>query len=159
MALSKQVSIVDYEPKFRQAFKDLNKEWIDEYFKMEESDYKYLDHPEENIIQKGGYILVAVYEEKAIGICALVKMAETEKQDYELAKMAIAPEFHGQGLGYLLANAVIEKAKSVKAKSLYLESNTILVPAVRLYRKLGFTEIKGISSPYERTNIHMELLL
>lgn len=157
--MSKEVKIIEYESKFRQAFKDLNKEWIDQYFKMEESDYKYLDHPEENIIQKGGYILVAVCEEEAVGVCALVKMLDTGKQDYELAKMAIAPKFQGQGLGYLLGSAVIDKAKQIKAKSLYLESNTILVPAINLYRKLGFVEIKGLPSPYERSNIQMELIL
>jgi hypothetical protein len=42
---------------------------------------------------------------------------------------------------------------------LILESNTILEPAIALYRKLGFTEFSGVPSEYDRCNIHMELWL
>ena len=48
--------IVDYKPEFRAAFADLNKEWISKYFKMEETDYKALDHADAYIINNGGYI-------------------------------------------------------------------------------------------------------
>lgn len=48
-----QVKIVDYEAQYRSAFRNLNVEWISAYFKMEEADYKALDHPEEYILNKG----------------------------------------------------------------------------------------------------------
>ena len=54
---------------------------------------------------------------------------------------------------------VIEKAKEAGFKRLYLESNTILKPAINLYYKLGFKKITGAPSPYERSNIQMELIL
>jgi hypothetical protein len=44
------VQIVDYTPEYRSAFADLNKEWISKYFKMEETDYKALDHADAYII-------------------------------------------------------------------------------------------------------------
>ena len=41
---------------------------------------------------------------------------------------------------------------------LFLDSNTVLEPAIRLYRKVGFKEIPvPEDSPYERCNIRMEL--
>jgi GNAT superfamily N-acetyltransferase len=75
--------------------------------------------------------------------------------DYELAKMAVSPKAQGLGIGYVLGMAVLEKARRMKAKNVYLESNTKLVPAISLYRKLGFIEVKGNATPYERCNIQM----
>jgi len=152
------IEIVNYESKYKDAFKSLNKEWIDQYFVMEEADYKALDHPEEYIIKKGGHILVALLDDQAVGICALVKLTD-HAFDYELSKMAVSSEYQGKGIGNLLAKAIIDKAKTHNAKTLYLESNTILTPAIRLYKKLGFKEISGFETPYERSNIQMVLTL
>jgi DNA-binding MarR family transcriptional regulator/GNAT superfamily N-acetyltransferase len=151
-----KISIVDYSPEYQNAFGELNKAWIIQYFKMEEADYRSLDHPKEYILDKGGYILVAIYEGKPIGTCALIKMDE---HTFELAKMAVAPEAKGKGIGYLLGKSAISKAKESGAGKLYLESNTILKPAIELYHKLGFKKITGRPSPYERSNMQMELML
>jgi len=153
---SMEVQIIDYQPKHAAAFRKLNEEWITTYFKMEAADYKALDHPKEYILQKGGYILMAVYNDEPVGTCALIKM---EDGGYELAKMAVSPDARGKNIGWLLGNAIIEKARSIGAHRLYLESNTILKPAINLYHKLGFKKITGPPSPYERANIQMELIL
>jgi len=153
---SKKISIVNYQPQYREAFKQLNVEWITTWFKMEEADHKILDHPQEYVLDKGGHILIALDEEKPVGTCALVKL---DDQTYELSKMAVTPETKGKGVGLLLGNAAIALAKCTGANRLYLESNTILKPAINLYSKLGFKRIPGTQSPYERSNIHMELPL
>jgi ribosomal protein S18 acetylase RimI-like enzyme len=59
----------------------------------------------------------------------------------------------------LLGKAAAEKARSLGAKKLYLESNTILQPAISLYYKLGFQKVVRRETPYERCNIQMELVL
>ena len=152
------IEIVDYQPKYRAVFKDLNQEWIETYFEMEEADHKALDHPEKYIINKGGFILIALCDKKPAGVCALMKM-EHEQYEFELAKMAVSPKFQGKGIGYVLGNAVIEKAKKENAKAIFLESNTKLKPAINLYHKLGFKRVTGMSTPYARSNIQMELIL
>ncbi|MDB5009761.1 MAG: family N-acetyltransferase, partial [Mucilaginibacter sp.] len=141
---------------YQEAFKRLNEEWITTWFKMEAADYKSLDHPREYILDKGGHILIALYKDVPVGACALIKM---DDQTFELAKMAVSAEAKGNGIGYLLGNAAIKKATEEGAKKLYLESNTILKPAISLYHKLGFKKITGVPSPYERCNIQMELIL
>jgi len=151
---SKAVEIVSYQPKYKSAFKQLNEDWITTWFKMEEADYKILDHPEEYVIDGGGYILFALFDGKPAGTCALVKRDETT---FELSKMAVSPEAKGKGIGWLLGNAAIEKSKEAGFKRLYLESNTVLKPAINLYYKLGFKRIAGKPSPYERSNVHMEI--
>lgn len=155
---SKNVEIVDYNSKYRQAFRDLNEEWIKSYFKMEETDYKALDDPEGYILDKGGHILVALYKKEPAGVCALIKMND-EQYDYEMSKMAVNPRVQGKNIGFLLGQAAKKKAMEVGATTLYLESNTILKPAINLYQKLGFQKIAGRSTSYERCNIQMELKL
>lgn len=155
---SKDVQIVPYEPKYKLAFKALNEEWISTYFEMEEADYKALDNPEDYILAKGGKIFVALYNSEPLGVCALMKM-DDPNYDFELAKMAVSPKAQGKNIGWLLGQAAIYSAKDLGASKIYLESNTILKPAINLYYKLGFNKIVGHSTPYKRCNIQMELQL
>jgi len=155
---SEKVQVVDYDPKYQTAFRALNEEWISAYFKMEETDYKALDNPDGYILQNGGCIIVALYDNEPLGVCALVKMNDPE-YDFELAKMAVSPKAQGKNIGWLLGQAIIEKAKMMGAAKLYLESNTLLKPAINLYHKLGFVKIAGRATPYERCNIQMELVI
>lgn len=148
------VQIVDYQPAYSQAFKALNEAWISQYFTLEESDHKALDHPEAYILANGGAILVALQAEVPVGVCALLKMND-DVYDYELAKMAVSPIAQGKKIGWLLGQAALAKAKSLGAKKIYLESNTLLKPAINLYHKLGFQEISGRATPYARCNIQM----
>ncbi len=155
---SKKVQIVNYEAQYRDAFRELNIEWIKAYFTMEESDYKMLDDPEGYIIKNDGHIFVALYENEPVGVCSLLKTKDPE-YTYELAKMAVSPLAQGKHVGWLLGQAIVEKARSLGAEKLYLESNTVLKPAINLYHKLGFHKIDGRDSQYERVNIQMELKL
>lgn len=155
---SKDVQIVPYESKYKLAFKALNEEWISTYFEMEEADYKALDNPEDYILVKGGKIFVALYNSEPLGVCALMKM-DDPNYDFELAKMAVSPKAQGKNIGWLLGQAAINSAKDLGASKIYLESNTILKPAINLYYKLGFNKIVGHSTPYKRCNIQMELQL
>jgi len=153
---SGQVQIVDYTPDMQPAFRRLNEEWITKYFRMEESDYKALDHPKEYILDKGGHIFMALYKGEAVGACAIIPM---DDGGFELAKMAVSPRAQGLGIGFLIGQACVEKARALGARRVYLESNTTLKPAINLYHKLGFRKVAGPPSPYERCNIQMELVL
>ncbi|KRD09098.1 MarR family transcriptional regulator [Flavobacterium sp. Root901] len=155
---SKDVKIVEYTPQYKEAFKALNEEWISTYFEMEEADYKALDNPEDYILKKGGKILVALYESEPVGVCALIKTNNPE-YDFEMAKMAVSPKAQGKNIGWLLGQAIVASAKELGAKKIYLESNTILKPAINLYYKLGFEKVFGLETPYKRCNIQMELVL
>jgi DNA-binding MarR family transcriptional regulator/N-acetylglutamate synthase-like GNAT family acetyltransferase len=150
------VQMVDYTPAYQAAFRRLNEEWITRYFRMEEGDYKALDHPKEYILDKGGHIFMALYKGEPVGACALIHM---EDGGFELAKMAVSPAAQGLGIGYLLGRACIDKARTLGARRVYLESNTRLKPAISLYHKLGFRKVAGPPSPYERADIQMELVL
>ncbi|MBQ0735535.1 bifunctional helix-turn-helix transcriptional regulator/GNAT family N-acetyltransferase [Aquimarina celericrescens] len=153
-----KVQIVSFEAKYQAFFRSINEEWINEYFTMEEIDRKSLDNPQEYILDTGGDILVALYDGEPAGVCALLKMDDPQ-YDFELAKMAVSKEAKGKGIGWLLGKAVTDKAQGLGAKKIYLESNTILKPAINLYHKLGFKKVVGHPTPYQRCNIQMELEL
>ncbi len=150
------VRIVDYISRYAKAFRTLNENWITTYFKLEEADRRALNDPEGTVLQAGGFILVAIIDGKPIGTCALLPHGEA---CFQLAKMAVAHEARGKGIGWLLGEAAINKAQVAGARKVYLESNTRLEPAINLYRRLGFIEIAGGPSSYERCNIQMELAL
>mgnify|MGYP003579387896 CR=1 FL=1 len=149
-----RVEVVPYEAKYQDAFRRLNEAWISRYFRIEEPDSRVLEAPKEKILDTGGHILVAVRDGEPIGVCALLRVDDST---FELAKMAGAEHARGLGAGYLLGEAAKATARDAGASRLILESNTILTPAITLYRKLGFTEFTGVPSEYNRCNIHMEL--
>ena len=150
--------IVPYEHRYQPVFRALNEEWITARWQMEEADYKALDHPKEYILDKGGHIFVALYEDEPVGVCALCR-TDDPAYDYELAKYAVSPRAQGKGIGMLLGRAAIDKARELGAKKLFLESNTQLKPALHIYRKLGFRELAEYHPAYERGDIQMELIL
>jgi DNA-binding MarR family transcriptional regulator len=154
----KDVQIIEYSFRYQAAFKALNEEWISTYFELEEADETALNNPEEYILKKGGKIFVALSNNEPVGVCAIMKMDDPD-YDFELAKMAVSPKAQGRSIGWLLAQAAIRAARESGAKKIYLESNTILKPAIHLYYKLGFQKITGHSTPYKRCNIQMELKL
>jgi N-acetylglutamate synthase-like GNAT family acetyltransferase len=150
------IKIVNYQPNHAQAFKELNEAWINQYFEMEESDRKMLDDPQGYILDKGGAILIAEFNGAPVGTCALIKM---EDKTFELAKMAVSAGVQGQKIGWKIGVATIEKAKELGADTVYLETNSVLQPAINLYKKLGFKDAEGYCSPYARCNVQMELKL
>jgi len=151
-----RVEIVPCGPEHYEAFRRLNEAWISRYFRMEPPDRRVLEAPQAEILDHGGHILVALVEGEPAGVCALLRVDEGT---FELAKMAVAEHARGLGIGSRLGETAIATARSAGASRLILESNTILAPAIALYRKLGFTEVTGIPSEYSRCNIHMELSL
>ncbi len=150
------IEIIDYSPEFHEDFKRLNYEWIEQYFKLEEADLRSLERPDEKILKPGGHIYMARHNNKIVGTCALSRI---DKNTYELAKMAVTERARGTGIGWLLGQSAIAKARELGAETICLESNTILEPAIKLYQKLGFRKIIGQPSAYERCNIQMELKL
>lgn len=149
------VTIVEYEPAHQPWFENLNRAWIEKFFWMEPLDFDILQHPDEHIIKPGGTILVAKYGDEIAGVVALKYV---KPGIYEFTKMAVAEVHRGRKIGQLLAEAAIEKARSLGAYKIILYSSTKLPPALALYRKLGFVDVP-VDGPYKRSDVKMELPL
>ena len=59
----------------------------------------------------------------------------------------------------MLGQHSLQNVRELGGHSVYLESNTKLKPAITHYHKLGFEKVVGPPSPYERSNIQMEVVL
>ena len=150
------ISIVPFERQHAAAFRDLNIAWIERYFAVEDKDREVLQNPHSRIIDIGGAILIARNKSgEVIGCAALVPVSEGV---LELVKMAVADNHQRRGIGGMLIDAAILKAREIGARSLYLESNSKLGSAIRLYERAGFEHLPPEQrpySPYARCNIYM----
>jgi GNAT superfamily N-acetyltransferase len=152
------IRIVEYEARYKPYFDALNRVWIEKYFQIEPRDEYVLKNPEEAILQKGGTILIALYNDVVVaGVLALIKV---DSVTYEFAKMGVDENYRRKGVAEALSHAAFQKVRALKGKKLILFSNTMLQPAIKLYRKLGFSEVPlDTFSEYRRSNIKMELQL
>jgi GNAT superfamily N-acetyltransferase len=141
------------------AFRELNEAWIKAYFVLEVEDRVSLNDPQGHILAPGGHIVVAVELGEVVGCCALIPHGPGV---FEVAKMAVAERLRGCGIGRQLLACIIEQARVLGAKSLYLESNSRLANAVHLYESLGFRHLPADQvspSIYARANVFMDLKL
>ena len=146
--------ILPFQPRHAAAWRDLNTAWISRHFTLEPKDHEALNDPVGKILDKGGHILMAETEEgEAIGCVGLIALADG---GFEVAKMTVTEQARGTGLGKALMQACIDKARSLGAPRLYLETNSSLAPALGLYRAMGFVDLPARDTPYARCNVWME---
>lgn len=146
-----------FAPGDEAAFRDINLEWIERYFAVEPKDREVLDNPRKYILDPGGAILLAVEGAQVLGVVSLIMMGEGS---VELAKMGVRPEAQGKGAGRMLVTAAIEAARAMGMRRVYIETNSKLGPALKLYRDAGFQPLKTtIPSPYARADVQLELWL
>ncbi len=148
-----------FEPGDEAAFHSLNEVWISKYFGMEEKDRAVLGDPVGQIIGRGGQIYMALHSGEPVGCCALLPL---EAGVFEVAKMAVAEKYRGQGIGRKVLEYTVMQAKAFGATRLYLETNKILANAIHLYESVGFRHLppaRVVASAYARANVYMEMFL
>lgn len=151
------VNIISYNDKYAKNFYELNIEWLKTFFYVEPFDEEVLSKPDKYIINKSGHIFFALLNNEVVGTVAL--MPTHDPKVFELTKMAVSPKHRGYKIGQKLMQYCIDFAKKDGLNGLMLYSNTILENAIYIYRKYGFVEIPvEENSPYERSNIKMELV-
>jgi ribosomal protein S18 acetylase RimI-like enzyme len=147
------IEIVPFRPELRDAFYRLNADWIRRFFHLEEVDHKVLSDPEGSILAGGGAVFFALSGERVVGTCALMP---TEPGVFELTKMAVDPSAQGLGIGRKLIEHAIAAYQQMDAKLLFLETNSRLAPAIRLYETSGFVHTpKPEPSHYQRADVYM----
>lgn len=151
------LKIVPFNKDYKPAFEFLNRAWIEEYFFMEEEDLKTLQNPETYILEDGGEVFFAILDGEVVGTAAMI---QTDKGIYELAKMAVARQFQGLGIGKKLLRRCIDFSKEREATEIFLITNDSLKPALSLYLSFGFVlNDQNDDNRYERGNTKMNLLI
>lgn len=138
-------------------FHDINAEWINAMFRLEDTDREVLQAPRAKIIDAGGVILFV--EARGLGIVGTCALQKTGERSFELTKMGVRESARGLKAGEFLLAAVIERAMAMGAEPLYLLSNHRCAAAVHLYEKLGFQHDADImaryGARYERCDVAM----
>jgi DNA-binding MarR family transcriptional regulator/GNAT superfamily N-acetyltransferase len=154
-----EVEILDYAPGYKDHFKNLNYDWLKKHFEVEDYDQKVLHNPEEEIIQKGGFVFFARLENEIVGTAALFRV---NPMTYEIAKMAVTEKAQGRQVGRKLTETAIRKAREEGAKNIILKTDNRLRAAINLYRKLGFkvTQAEATATgKYEREKFGIQMKL
>src|SRR4051812_11346266 len=141
------------------AFRSLNEAWLKKYFRVEPKDAELFDDPVGQFITPGGDILMLDADDQTVGCCALINL---RGGTFEIAKMAVAESHQRRGYGELLLRAVIDRARELGARRLFIETSSKLPAAIALYRKLGFTEVPAADAPpsdFARVDVFMERML
>jgi ribosomal protein S18 acetylase RimI-like enzyme len=151
------IVIRPFAPGDEAAFRDINLEWIERFFVVEQKDRDVLGNPRKYILDPGGTIFMALDGDQAVGAVALMVMGEGS---VELAKMGVRPAAQGRGAGRMLVAAVVDHARAMGMRRVYIETNSVLGPALKLYRDAGFVPLKErIATPYQRADVQLELIL
>ena len=160
-----QVATRLYQPADRQAFIDLNRDWIEEYFVVEDSDREQLEELEVSILGKGGRIVIAELAGEVVGTGAILPPHHDPgdgRNWLEIVKMAARKDLRGKGIGRAVLDALIAEGRSMGADAIWLETNGDLKAAIRLYERSGFRHLGADGlwpTPYARCNVQMVLAL
>ena len=149
------VRIVDYHPRWRDDFGRLNIEWLERWFVVEAIDREVLSDPETHILAAGGRVLFAIDDAgRAVGTVALKHEGQGV---YELTKMAVEPSLRGGGVGRRLMQQALAVFGELDGRELFLESSSLLAPALRLYESVGFVHHPAPrpGSHYARADVYM----
>ncbi|HEX6929458.1 MAG TPA: bifunctional helix-turn-helix transcriptional regulator/GNAT family N-acetyltransferase [Gammaproteobacteria bacterium] len=148
-----ELEILPFAAAYKAAFRDLNLEWVETHFFVEDYDREQLENPE-RILDAGGEIWFARLGDEIVGTGALYCHGEGS---YEIAKMAVSPRIRGRGIGRQLMNRLIQRFRERGGKRLRLETNSRLEAAITLYRSVGFVDhVPEQPSRYARANVFME---
>jgi DNA-binding MarR family transcriptional regulator/GNAT superfamily N-acetyltransferase len=148
------LEVVSYEPALKEHFYRLNAQWLERHFRIEEIDREMLGDPERHVLAPGGAIFFARLAGEVIGTCAL--LCESPGV-YELSKMGVDETFRGMGAGRVLLAAAIAEFHRRGGQELFLESNSRLKTALRMYQQAGFVLQPSVraGSHYERADVYM----
>jgi ribosomal protein S18 acetylase RimI-like enzyme len=150
------VEIIPYTPQYRVDFERITRDWFKEYhFPVEPIDELLFRDPERYVLAPGGGIFFARCCDEIVGTCGVLKHTVHE---WELIKLGVKRAFRGMKVGQRLVEAALAYARSAGAQRIVLYTNSRLLAAYFLYRKLGFRERPfPQGTRYEKANSFMVL--
>ncbi|MDB5191671.1 MAG: family acetyltransferase [Segetibacter sp.] len=154
--MEETIEIIPFTEEYAADFARLNIAWLEKYFEVEPIDRRIFSDPRTYILDNGGQIYIALYNNEIAGCFALMKSGNNE---FELSKMAVDERFQGKQIGNKMLDYCLGAARQLGIAKLILYSNTRLKPAIHLYKKYGFVEVPLGDVEYKRADIKMEINL
>lgn len=92
-----------------------------------------------NYFNNKGFFYIAELNNEIIGMGAFRKI---DYKTAEIKRMRVSPGYQGRGIGKMILDKLIVKAKEYGYKKLMLETSDKQIAANKLYMKSGFVEMK-----------------
>ncbi|MDE7351600.1 MAG: GNAT family N-acetyltransferase [Acetatifactor sp.] len=147
------MEIIEYTTKYRDDFIQFNKDWImDNFGFLEAGDLETFEKIDEDLAM-GAMIYFAVEEDIPLATCMAKPMDEFT---WEICKLGSNKHKDHKGCGSAVFGAAVQWAIGHGAKRLFILSNSRLKPAIHIYEKYGFKEIKLDNYEYVRGDIAFE---
>lgn len=128
---------------------------FEEYLGIQNFDEE-LKHLEKKYGMPSGRLYLLYVDDRLAGCVGIRKL---DKQKCELKRLYVKPEFRGQQLGELLLERMMNDARRIGYKYMYLDTLPFLKTALKMYRRYGFEEIERYNdSPIDNT-IFMRIAL
>lgn len=149
----RQFQIIPFEEKYRRDFIAFNTDWIKSNFGgLEEHDKEMFGHIDDQL-KAGAMIFFAVKNGIALATCMARPM---EGKTWEICKLGSNKNMPHKGAGSAVFEASMQWALGHGAERLFIISNSKLKPALHIYEKFGFEEIKLEDYEYVRGDIAFE---
>lgn len=149
------MKIIPFDERYRQDFINFNTDWIISHFGfLEEHDKETFEKIDEEMAA-GAMIFFAVEDDTALATCMTVP---TEGTTWELCKLGSNKNIPHKGAGSAVFEAAMTWALDHGAERLFIISNSKLKPALHIYEKYGFREIKLENYEYVRGDIAFEYM-
>lgn len=151
------MELIEYQPKYKEAFIQFNTDWImDNFGSLEEEDLYTFRHIEESL-DNGGMIYFAIENGNVLAACMTKPLGDGST--WELCKLGSNKHLPHKGAGSMVFEAVMNWAIEHGAKKLFILSNSKLKPALHIYEKYGFREVKLDDYEYVRGDIAFEYIV
>ena len=150
------MEIIEYRPEYKQDFIAFNSAWIiDNFGFLEDEDRETFAKIEEEL-ERGAMIYFAVEDGIALATCMAKPM---DGRSWEICKLGSNKNKPHRGCGSAVFGAAVQWAIDHGAERLFIISNSKLKPAIHIYEKYGFREIKLDDYEYVRGDIAFERVI
>ena len=140
------------EPKHSKGIIEVYKDWdefkgiLPEELISSNSEKDILKHIEDSNSSKK-YVIAESKDELVIGVC-YIDLAFKDLKTIRLGDMIVKKEFRRKGIGSALVDKIINFAKRHNILKIWLWTQDILTPAIKLYEKKGFIKEGRQSSQF-----------
>lgn len=151
------MEIIEYQEKYKDYFIQFNTDWIvDNFGSLEQEDIDTFEHIDESL-RNGAMIYFALEDETVLATCMAKPLDDNGM--WELCKLGSNKQLPHRGAGSAVFEAAMNWAIHHGAKKLFILSNSKLKPALHIYEKYGFHEVRLVDYEYVRGDIAFERIV
>lgn len=151
------MEIIKYQEKYKDYFIQFNTDWIvDNFGSLEQEDIDTFEHIDDSL-RNGAMIYFALEDEAVLATCMAKPL--DDNGTWELCKLGSNKQLPHRGAGSAVFEAAMNWAIHHGAKKLFILSNSKLKPALHIYEKYGFHEVRLTDYEYVRGDIAFERIV